>query len=62
MFKERFSNHKQSLKSEKYSNQTTLSRKIWDIKKNTGGLCPPQKKVIKSNKMYQWKKVPCLLK
>ena len=32
-FKARFANHKQSLKTEKYSNQTELSKYVWRLKK-----------------------------
>ena len=32
-FKARFANHKQSFKTEKYSNQTELSKYVWRLKK-----------------------------
>ena len=31
-FKERYANHKKSIKHKKYSKETTLSKKIWEIK------------------------------
>ena len=32
-FKARFANHKQSFRTEKYSNQTELSKYVWRLKK-----------------------------
>lgn len=33
-FKKRFSNHKKSFKSEKYKNETELSKELWSLKNN----------------------------
>ena len=52
VFKNRFDKHTSSFRNEKYSNNTTLSKKFWEIKRN-GGAPKVTWEIIKFAKSYQ---------
>ena len=59
-FRKRYSKHIQSFKNSKYKNETTLSRKIWNMKED--GLDPTVNfEILKQSKSYQAGDRSCLL-
>ena len=59
-FRNRYAKHKQSFNNENYKNQTTLSRKVWELKEN--GQVPEVKfKISKLSKSYRAGDKYCLL-
>ena len=60
-FRKRYSKHKQSFMKTNYKNETTLSKKVWELKEESSQ-CPVVKfKILKHSRSYRAGDKMCLL-
>ena len=60
-FKKRYNNHKNSFRHERYSKDTTLSKYIWEIKKDYNGMPTLKWSIVKSAPSYSNISKKCFL-